>query len=363
MKSTNRLKEWLIKNKVLAMIVAGSLVLAGSGVAVYLLVIREPVQPDYPIAQDDDPDYEPEPPEPIIWRANLTGRIVETEAEQNAAVTAIMIENSMQARPQSGLKEAGLVFESEAEGGITRFFAFYQSEKPEIIGPVRSLRTYNIDWAAGFQATLVYYGGSAASLQLAGSGAFRTFGGNFLPASAHWRAADRWAPHNVYTSFERLDALNRERGFLTSDFVGFARKDDEPAEAPNATNVRLNVSHMAAFSSRFRWDPETNRYFRYQGADPHIDREHGHIAPNVVVGMIVDQRLVYEDGWRNQIHTVGSGRAYFFQDGTVTVGRWRQTARDVALEFLDEEGNAFALNRGQTWIVAVPSGRGSVSWE
>jgi hypothetical protein len=51
-----------------------------------------------------------------------------------------MIENSPDARPQSGIKNSGVVFEAIAEGGITRFMVLYQQEKPSLIGPVRSVR-------------------------------------------------------------------------------------------------------------------------------------------------------------------------------------------------------------------------------
>lgn len=60
---------------------------------------------------------------------------------------AVMIENSTDARPQSGLTSADIVYETVAEGGITRFMAlFYCNSLSDIqVGPVRSARTYFID--------------------------------------------------------------------------------------------------------------------------------------------------------------------------------------------------------------------------
>src|SRR5690606_9454884 len=84
-------------------------------------------------------------PEPIKYYSPLTGELVANESDQTAPVTAVMIENSPDARPQSGLKDAGVVYEAIAEGGITRFLAIYQNKKPELIGPVRSLRMYYVD--------------------------------------------------------------------------------------------------------------------------------------------------------------------------------------------------------------------------
>ena len=93
----------------------------------------------------------PKPKPPQKYFSNLTGEQVGDEAATKQAVTGVMIENSSDSRPQSGLKKAGVVYETVAEGGITRFIALYQHDKPELIGPVRSLRIYYLDWAAPYQ--------------------------------------------------------------------------------------------------------------------------------------------------------------------------------------------------------------------
>ena len=59
-------------------------------------------------------------------------------------VTAVMIENSDAARPQSGLSDAGVVYEAIAEGGVTRFMALYEENQPSSIGPIRSARPFYI---------------------------------------------------------------------------------------------------------------------------------------------------------------------------------------------------------------------------
>ena len=107
-----------------------------------------------------------------------------------------MIENSPDARPQSGLKAAGVVYEAIAEGGITRFMALYQTSKPELIGPVRSLRMYYLDWFAPYSASIAHVGGSLNALTEARSGKYRDLD-QFFNSQTYWRASDRYAPHNV----------------------------------------------------------------------------------------------------------------------------------------------------------------------
>ena len=113
-------------------------------------------------------------PKPITkYYSPLTGNEVPDLASTEQAVTAIMIENSPDARPQSGLKDAGVVYEAIAEGGITRFLALYQQEKPTLIGPVRSVRIYYVDWLAPYQASVAHIGGSYAALQEVRNGNYR----------------------------------------------------------------------------------------------------------------------------------------------------------------------------------------------
>ena len=58
-------------------------------------------------------------PQPVKkYYSPLTGLEVADETAIKQAVTGVMIENSPEARPQSGLKQAGVVYEAVAEGGI-----------------------------------------------------------------------------------------------------------------------------------------------------------------------------------------------------------------------------------------------------
>lgn len=344
-------------HKVAALVVAGVLIVAGVGTAVYFVVFNnEPKGQDTATEQAKEPE-----PEPIVYYANLTGRVVETEAEITAPVTAIMIENSPEARPQSGLKNSGIVFEAIAEGGITRFLVLYQSEKPKLVGPVRSLRSYYVDWLTPYQASVVHCGGSSASLALVRNGKYRDID-EFFNEKTYWRADDRWAPHDLYTSFSRIDKLNKERGYKESTFTGFARKDDSKLEEAKATRIDVTIS-SSTFNSSYKYDSKTNTYLRSQAGAAHKDREEGRIAPNVVIAMIVQQRAVMEDGYREQIVTTGKGTAYIFQDGDVVEGTWSKANRGAPLEFFDKSGKAVSLNRGQTWITAVPKSGGDVKWK
>lgn len=301
-------------------------------------------------------------PSPLVFYSPLTGEKVPDQASTQQAVTAIMIENSPDARPQSGIKQAGVAYEAIAEGGITRFLLLYQEAKPQLIGPVRSLRLYYVDWLAPYQASVAHVGGSKFSLQEIRNGSYRDID-QFFNSAHYWRSRDRFAPHNVYTSFEQLDALNVKKGYGTSVFTPWPRKDDTPAKTKNATKINVTVSGPL-YNPSYLYDPPSNSYKRFLAGKPHVDREAGQLLPKVVIVMDTNMTRVFEDGYRESISTIGTGRARIFQDGTVTEATWTKKDRGSQITFTDSSGKEVKLNRGQTWITAVPSNqRGGVSWQ
>lgn len=312
------------------------------------------------------------PPEAPAFYSTVSGIKVASIAEESSPVTAVMIENSPSARPQSGLKNSGVVYEAVAEGGITRFLVIYQAEKPGIVGPVRSLRPYYVEWLKPYDASVVHVGGSKRALDEVRNGQYRDVD-QFFNGSFFWRAKDRRAPHNVYTSFEKLDQLNASKGYMSSDAKGFVRipvssKKDEvkgktkQTEEVPATEISINISSNL-YNSSYTYSTESKNYPRILGGVPHLDREEGQISPKVVIAMFVDEKTINEDGARENIITTGSGRAVIFQNGNVKDVTWQRNSPNDQIKFVDASGKEVPLERGQTWISAVPNGKGSVTWK
>lgn len=351
-----RLQTWVKTHKKLSIVIGAALLLLISGTITYLVLSHKPPEEKQAAVIPIKPK-----PKPVIYYSPLTGEKVADQAATKQPVTAIMIENSPSARPQSGIKEAGIVYEAIAEGGITRFLALYQEAKPALVGPVRSLRMYYVDWLAPYNASIAHVGGSAAALAEVRNGNYRDID-QFFNGSSYWRTTDRYAPHNVYTNFEKLDALNRKKGFTESKFTGFSRVDGKASQAPTATSITMNFS-SPLYNTTYTYDKTTNKYLRFLGGVPHEDREQGQITPSVVIAMNVDEVSVMEDGYRESIKTTGSGKATIFQNGLAHEATWHKPSREAPITFTDAEGKDVPLVRGQTWIGAVPNGKGSVSWQ
>ena len=349
--------NWFRRHKKLAIILSiAAVILIGGGVTTALYFINKkppapaPAKVITPIKKPEEKKY----------YSPLTGNLVANEAATTQAVTAIMLENSPDARPQSGLKDSGVVFEAVAEGGITRFAAIYQQEKPALVGPVRSVRAYYVDWIAAFNASVAHVGGSLAALNEVRNGSYRDID-QFFNGGSYYRATDRYAPHNVYTTFEKIDALNVAKGYTSSTFTGFTRIDSVATKTPTATSMSVDIS-SDVFDSSYIYNAKTNTYDRSEGGAPHMDRESGQISPRVVIVMTIPERTVLEDGYREQIDTIGSGKAVIFQDGTVQEVTWTKTSKAAQIVFTDAAGKDVPLARGQTWLTSVPSD-GGVTWQ
>lgn len=309
------------------------------------------VDPGVILLKKIDPVYSP-----------LTGKELSDPIFAERPVTAVMIENSPDARPQSGLKQAGLVYEAIAEGGISRFVALYQEDRPELIGPVRSLRPYYVEWLAAYDPAVAHVGGSARSLSMIRSGNYGLDIDQFFNPVAYWRVDDRSAPHNVYTDSDHLDKLIQSKSKTGSKFTPLPRQDaPKDLPPPTAKSIKMDIS-SGAFAVSYDYDAKANSYLRKQGGKTHRDREKGDIKPTTVIAIKVSQHMVNEDGYRESIKTTGEGKAYIFQNGQVVEGIWHKDSAKDQIEFTDKAGETIELNRGQTWITAVAEGRG-VSWQ
>lgn len=332
-----KLKDWRWLSG-LAVVV---LLLGGLG---WRLTRPKPIPPPPPKAAIQPPP----PPPPTTKPSRLSGLTVPIE-QDNLPVTGVMIENSPDARPQSGLLEAPVIFEAIAEGGITRFLALYQTEMPDYIGPVRSVRPYYLDFLGPFDAGIAHAGGSGEALAQVRSGAFRDLD-QMLNPGAYRRVPSRYAPHNLYTSRQALLELQNQKGWATSNFNGFVRKAEQPSPTPGARGVNLAISGYL-YNVRYDYNPPTNSYNRSQGGRPHTDERSGTVlSPKVVIALVMPHSYagiysVYQDS--------GRGKAYVFQDGNLTEGFWEKPDRGSQLRFTDSAGHPLGLNPGQTWLTLV----------
>ena len=290
-------KQWLIggTSLIALLLIAGGIWMLASHKSQPLTEnIPRKVLPKPPVASNTVP-------------STLTGLPVNPSANQRP-ITAVMIENTPAARPQSGLSQAGVVIEALTEGGITRFEAFYQDQLASNVGPIRSARPYYLDWALGFDAPYAHVGGSPTALAEIPQLGVKNLDYMYYP-NTYTRISSRPAPHNVYTSISRLIALEKSNGWTSSSFSGWPRKPDSPSKNPTAANITFNISY-STYNVNYSYDSQTNSYNRSEGGAPQIDANtNKQLSPKVVIGMIVPWSqgpLDSSDAYYSVYQTVGS---------------------------------------------------------
>ena len=337
------------------------------GVVISLSIVAVAAAAFYPhhtkvaaVAAKPTPSPSPTPaPTPITKASPLTGLPVDP-ALAARPISGVMIENLYpDARPQSGLSSAGVVYEALAEGGITRFLALFGDGEPASIGPVRSLRPYYIDWALEFGASLSHAGGSSDALNLVGPLGVKDLNALVIGSPTYYRTSDRYAPHNLYTSTALLDAINAKKGYTVAPtFTPSPRKADTPDATQPHTTVSINFS-SSAYAVQYRYNLKANNYVRYMAGTPHIDRNTGQAitVKNIVIEyMPVTYTPAPHDSEYINMPTVGSGKGVVLRDGDAVPITWSKASHDDRTQLTDGDGKAVPLDNGNTWYEIVPIG-------
>ncbi|MFH1112168.1 MAG: DUF3048 domain-containing protein [Patescibacteria group bacterium] len=302
---------------------------------------------------------------PVSFISGLTGEVVTQEVAERRPL-AVMIENFYTVRPQSGLSFADLVWEVPTEGGVTRFLAVFQKGLPSRIGPVRSARSYFIDWARELGAFYAHSGGADDALDELARGVKNLQDVNeFLNEYAYSRDNKEARPHNLYTAAELFYSYAEKNGWrITSElnpwqFVNSDSLTNTPKSVADKTANEILIPYFPLeYDVLWKYKVNDGIYERWMDGKLHQDRITGGIlqAKNVIV-MFTDVVPVPRDPkLRVNIRTVGSGPAYLFTNGEVYQGEWQKKSLESRTEFLDKSGQLLQLNPGITWISVMDKG-------
>ncbi|MCF6276879.1 MAG: DUF3048 domain-containing protein [Candidatus Magasanikbacteria bacterium] len=291
--------------------------------------------------------------EECIKRDILDGVCIEeSEEEVGKQVVGIMIDNHPDARPQSGMSKASVVYEVPVEGGYTRYFAlFLVSAEVEKIGPVRSARPYFLDWSEEYGDMLyMHVGGSPEALDLIKSR--EVFDLNeFFGSWYFWRSPARLAPHNTYTSSDLWNNFLEDREVSNVvEYEGW--KFGEVSECDGNCISEINIPFLYP-SFVVDWKYVDGQFMRYQSNIKQRDLEGEVILADTVIVQKVKNKVIDGVG-RRKIYTIGEGEAFVFQKGNMIKGTWEKESLSGKTRFFDESGKEIKLNAGKIWVEVVP---------
>lgn len=277
---------------------------------------------------------------------------------QRQRALAVVIDNTENARPQSGLELAEVVIEVPVEGGQTRLLAIISGEDQELLGPIRSARGYFVDLAKEYKAILVHAGGSMDALEALQNEKIdnldEIYGGTHV-AAAFWRVMERPKPYNLYSSSDSLRraAINTKYNLTTPPYQHTTLNPEDGVSGEEVSDITIFYPNRISLV-RYQYNKDKLVFERYMEEKPHMTAKGEQLTTaNVIVQFVPYQYLDGDGHLRLIMH--GSGNALIFRDGKLIEGLWEKTPGQFT-KFTDKKGNTIPLVEGPTWIEVVPNG-------
>ena len=287
----------------------------------------------------------------------LTGLPVtgEDSAAQTHPVMVLKLDNTPSSAPQVGLGKADLVVEELVEGGMTRLAAFFYSEIPDGVGPVRSMRASDIGIVAPVDGAMVTSGAADVTISRIEEAGITYFAEG---AQGFYRDSGRSAPYNLFTDMsETAEAAELDEAQRPADYLPWGDPDELPAGQP-ASSISASFSGGHTTSWTFA-DGKYANVNTYAGAGDEFP------ADTVVVLRVKVGDAGYLDPAGNSVpETVleGKGQAMVFHGGRLVRGTWTKSTLDEPIQLSTKAGE-LTVPAGRTWIELVPLGGGTVTFK
>lgn len=281
-----------------------------------------------------------------VIRAPLTGREDPSGDSLKRSALTIKIANTPDARPQTGMELADVVYEEVVEGNITRFLTVFNSQIPEAAGPIRSVRGMDPSLLTPIGGIFAYSGGAAANVQKIQRAPVLSLD-ETRSGDAMYRERSRRAPQNLYGYPGKMYEKNGNPGPVPPRplFKFLNEKGDFAGEA--VTSFTPNFS--SGYAPTYTWDENSGTWLRAIGSNPFTMASGKQIAPENVIVQFISYPSVSEG------ISTGEGEAWVFSDGEVLKGRWKRTSDQDVTEFRTADGKEIKLTPGSTWVELLPN--------
>ncbi len=309
----------------------------------------------------------------------------EMEVWKTRRPLAVMIENSLDARPISGLSDADIVYEAVAEGGITRFMGMFYcgaSVGDIILAPVRSARIYFTKLVTEYDALYNHVGGAgncddptvderAKALCFIRRNKIKDmdqFGLDFKSCHRLSNRTDKEVAyeHTMACFTDQLFKTAAARDWTNVDAKGVSWdknfvswKFKEPASTKGTvSNIKfLFWKNQPGYDVEWQYDPASNSYKRNNGGVAAVDlNTDEQIAAKNVIIQFTKETGPLDEHMHMLYEVTGTGKMLLFQDGQVVSGTWSKASPTSRTKFFDASNKEVQLNPGQIWVEIVPAG-------
>ena len=265
----------------------------------------------------------------------------------------VKMDNHPDARPQSGLNTADIVFEENVEQ-LTRFAAVFHSSGANPVGPIRSGRTQDIALLGSLNRPLfAWSGGNPRVTSAIVASDLRQFSeqqGKF----GFFRTTDRAKPHNLYNTTDALFALAPDDAGPPPPQFSY-RSPSDAIGGDDVAGVKISMDGVRVL---WTWDVNVAAFVRRSDDVEHFDQLDGlQINSQNIVICFVNYVASAADSRSPEAQTIGSGEVWALSGGKLIQGQWTRPDRLVPFGLTDQAGAPILLGPGRTWVELVRAGK------
>jgi hypothetical protein len=292
---------------------------------------------------------QPSPSPTVQLRSPFTGEPVPALRR----VLAVKIDNISNARPQTGLTHADIVYVLPVEGGLSRFLAVFSASYPPVIGPVRSAREDDLQLLRQFGRPAFAYSGATATLLPYIHRTARIVDLYDGIASGYYRDGSRIAPYNLYAHTRQL--LRQAPHATKAHDIGFRFGPPPPGgKVIRSASVSYPAASYPAASFRFTWSAAKGRWLVSMDGAPARTTDGGRLSPATVViqrTTVRTSRFLEYGKPPPYAESTGSGTALVLRDAKAWATHWSRPNADGGTTFTTSSGRRMTFAPGQVWVV------------
>lgn len=290
-------------------------------------------------------------------RSLFTGEWIDEEDVYNRPV-AVMTENTKVTLPQYGLGNADVIYECPVEGGITRLMAIYQDYSGmEKVGNVRSCRLYYVYFAKEFDAIYFHAGESKYALDVLNSSFIDNVDGiTGTGGQYYYRDNSRKAPHNLYTTSDKIAAAIESYGFSTTLSASTEphyqfTTEDQPNLLEDGVDAQKVSMYYVDNKPWFEYNSSDGKYYRYEFGAAQVDGlTNEQLAVTNIIIQNCNSSLMDSSNGTLDIDYKSGGTGKYITMGKAIDITWTRESASSKTRYYDASGKEIVLNPGVTWV-------------
>ena len=275
---------------------------------------------------------------------------------------AVMINTHNAALPQSGLKDAYIVYELMVEGGITRMMALFKDVDVEKIGSVRSARVQYLGYVFEHDAIYVSAGGATEAVKKISKD-----GISHIDVDGAYGVRDKslnraWE-HTLFTNTGLLEKAVSKKNIKTTtkqaNLLNYSAKEIDLSKYSSAKKANdISIKYSNYRTSIYKYDANNKNYLRYLNSTANVDlvTKEQYTAKNIIAYAVEYTTYTY-DGYSGyqKIDNIGTGEGYYISNGYAVPITWEKSSeKSQTIYKIKETGEELVVNDGNTYIQIYP---------